>query len=124
VDNEVLCGVAHATELRFVFDTFQYPVDPRDHFVAKMIGTYWGNFAKTGNPNTASSDGAGANVTGEATSASSLAGAGATPVFWPKYTLTGDAHLELNDPPTAATGLANATCNFWDSLPAQDGYPH
>ena len=47
-------GAAHATDIEFVFNT----LDSRklawradDRRVADMMGSYWTNFAKTGNPN-------------------------------------------------------------------------
>ncbi|ULQ54289.1 carboxylesterase/lipase family protein [Flavihumibacter fluvii] len=48
-------GAAHASEIPYVFDNLSSrnggPMSPRDHEVAKMMNTYWTNFAKTGNPN-------------------------------------------------------------------------
>lgn len=48
-------GVPHGAEIPFVFNTLD--ANPRsmstarDQAVAKMVNTYWANFAKTGNPN-------------------------------------------------------------------------
>lgn len=49
-------GAAHASEIPYVFDNLRTPpngasIDPMDQAVAKMMNTYWANFAKTGNPN-------------------------------------------------------------------------
>lgn len=49
-------GAAHASEIPYVFDNLRTPpnggsIDPKDQAVAKMMNTYWANFAKTGNPN-------------------------------------------------------------------------
>lgn len=48
-------GASHASEIPFVFDTLPSqkgaPVAPQDEAVAKLMNTYWANFAKTGNPN-------------------------------------------------------------------------
>jgi para-nitrobenzyl esterase len=48
-------GAGHASEISYVFNTLRNrdgsPVASKDLEVAKMMNTYWANFAKTGNPN-------------------------------------------------------------------------
>jgi para-nitrobenzyl esterase len=48
-------GAAHASEIGYVFDNLRSrngaTAAPKDSDVAKMMNTYWANFAKTGNPN-------------------------------------------------------------------------
>jgi para-nitrobenzyl esterase len=48
-------GAAHASEIAYVFDNLRgrngATVASRDKEVAKMMNTYWTNFAKTGDPN-------------------------------------------------------------------------
>lgn len=48
-------GAGHGSEVGYVFDNLTgrdgAPVDPKDKEVAKMMNTYWANFAKTGDPN-------------------------------------------------------------------------
>ncbi len=48
-------GAAHASEIPYVFNNLGSrngaPVAPKDQEVAKMMNTYWANFAKTGDPN-------------------------------------------------------------------------
>jgi para-nitrobenzyl esterase len=48
-------GAAHASEIAYVFNNLVArngaTVSPKDQEVAKMMNTYWANFAKTGNPN-------------------------------------------------------------------------
>jgi para-nitrobenzyl esterase len=48
-------GAAHASEIAYVFDNLRArngaAVAPKDKEVAKMMNTYWTNFAKTGDPN-------------------------------------------------------------------------
>ena len=48
-------GATHASEIPYVFDNLRgrngATVAPRDQEVAKMMNTYWTNFAKTGDPN-------------------------------------------------------------------------
>jgi para-nitrobenzyl esterase len=48
-------GAGHGSEVGYVFDNLMNrdgtPVDPEDKELAKMMNTYWGNFAKTGDPN-------------------------------------------------------------------------
>lgn len=48
-------GAGHASEIPYVFDNltgrFWTSVSDKDKAVAKIMNTYWTNFAKTGNPN-------------------------------------------------------------------------
>jgi para-nitrobenzyl esterase len=48
-------GAGHGSEVGYVFDNLMgrdgAPVDPKDKEVAKMMNTYWANFARTGDPN-------------------------------------------------------------------------
>ena len=48
-------GASHASEIGYVFDNLSdrngITVAPKDKEVAKMMNTYWANFAKTGDPN-------------------------------------------------------------------------
>jgi para-nitrobenzyl esterase len=48
-------GAAHASEIPYVFNNLSSrngaTVAPQDQEVAKMMNTYWANFAKTGDPN-------------------------------------------------------------------------
>ena len=48
-------GAAHGSEIPYVFNNLGSrngaPVAPKDQEVAKMMNTYWANFAKTGDPN-------------------------------------------------------------------------
>jgi para-nitrobenzyl esterase len=48
-------GAAHGSEIPYVFNNLRgrngATVESKDRDVARMINTYWGNFAKTGNPN-------------------------------------------------------------------------
>ncbi len=48
-------GAAHASEIPYVFVNLSSPngatVAPKDQEVAKMMNTYWANFAKAGDPN-------------------------------------------------------------------------
>ncbi|HET6180260.1 MAG TPA: carboxylesterase family protein [Candidatus Sulfotelmatobacter sp.] len=48
-------GAPHATEIPFVFDTvkakYGAQLSEDDARMAKQVNTYWGNFAKTGDPN-------------------------------------------------------------------------
>jgi para-nitrobenzyl esterase len=48
-------GAAHASEISYVFDNLSSrngaPIADKDKEVAKVMNTYWTNFAKTGNPN-------------------------------------------------------------------------
>jgi para-nitrobenzyl esterase len=48
-------GAAHGSEIPYVFDNLRgrngATAAPKDQEVAKMMNTYWANFAKTGDPN-------------------------------------------------------------------------
>jgi para-nitrobenzyl esterase len=48
-------GASHGSEIPYVFDNLTerngFTVTPKDKEVAKMMNSYWINFAKTGNPN-------------------------------------------------------------------------
>ena len=48
-------GAAHASEISYVFDNLTArngaAIDPQDQRMAKMMNSYWSNFAKTGDPN-------------------------------------------------------------------------
>lgn len=48
-------GAGHASEIGYVFNNLRSwngsVIAPEDSAVAKMMNTYWANFAKTGNPN-------------------------------------------------------------------------
>ena len=48
-------GASHASEIAYVFDNLHVrngaTPAPKDQEVAKMMNTYWANFAKTGDPN-------------------------------------------------------------------------
>ena len=48
-------GAAHASEIPYVFGSPRSPsgtvVAPKDQEVARLMNTYWANFARTGNPN-------------------------------------------------------------------------
>jgi para-nitrobenzyl esterase len=51
-------GASHASEIAFVFNNLNArwgnpKTMPEDEEVAKLMNTYWANFAKTGNPNSA-----------------------------------------------------------------------
>ncbi len=48
-------GAPHGAEIPYVFANLGAPrgatVAPQDQAVARMVNTYWANFAKTGDPN-------------------------------------------------------------------------
>jgi para-nitrobenzyl esterase len=48
-------GAPHGAEIPYVFDTLGMgwgpPPTSQDHTIARMVNTYWANFAKTGDPN-------------------------------------------------------------------------
>ena len=44
----------HGRELPFVFHTFEEVYNPEDLKFADIVSAYWGNFVKSGDPNTPS----------------------------------------------------------------------
>jgi hypothetical protein len=133
-----LCGVYHASELRFVFDNFQFPLAGKDQQIAHTIGSLWTSFAKTGKPHTrtqaiaattsttaASGTSRGSNEPeGEESEAGEAGEAGE--VGWSVYNASTDLHLEiiLPLPLKLRPGLSKAECDFFDSLPPEGPYPH
>ena len=98
--SEILCGVYHASELRFVFDNYQFPLAEEDKDMASIIGTLWTSFAKAGSPQAP----------------------GVTE--WPTYNASSDKHLEINLPLTVRRGLSKMHCDLFDALPPEGPYPH
>ncbi len=81
-------GSFHSSELWFVFGNWSAPVaapTADERKLSDAIGTYWTNFAKTGDP-------------------------GGT-VAWPKYTVAEDKHLVLASTVAAASGLTKTRCD-------------
>lgn len=76
-------GAFHASELAFVFDSHNTFLEPTeaDFALTEIMGTYWTNFAKTANPNSADVP------------------------EWPAYTVENDAWLKLDHSIETITGL-------------------
>ncbi|XP_067171136.1 acetylcholinesterase [Apteryx mantelli] len=88
-------GVPHGYEIEFVFGQ---PLDPSLNYTAeeeqlsRRIMRYWGNFARTGDPNEPSE----------------------RERRWPSYTAAGQRYARLNARPLAvAQGLRAQACAFW-----------
>lgn len=93
---------AHAQDIDYVFNipavSLLFPNEapfPPLPGVVKAMQTYWGNFAKTSDPN------------------------GAGQVAWPRYEQGADQHLSIADPVSVGSGLARADCDFWDQVYAR-----
>jgi carboxylesterase type B len=89
LDSMLKCGIAHASELPFVFDQKEGAGDSTaDRHVAKEMGLYWTNMAKYGSPN-----GPPNHPTDE------------PEVIWPAYSMQFDEHLSIADPIVVGHGL-------------------
>jgi carboxylesterase type B len=106
LDDELLCGVYHSSELKYVFDNLGPFVGDADRRVAGYFGKYWTNMAKYGTPNAPAGQGTNAQE------------------YWPAYNISTDLHLEITDTLSVQSGLAKVRCDFWDTLPKQGVYPH
>jgi len=84
-------GAFHGSEIPFVFGN-AVNATPAERALSDAMMRYWGNFAKTGDPN----DG--------------------TLPTWPAYTLAEDPHLQLDVPIKADRELHKRYCDFFDQL--------
>uniref|UniRef100_A0A8C2TAW0 Carboxylic ester hydrolase n=1 Tax=Coturnix japonica TaxID=93934 RepID=A0A8C2TAW0_COTJA len=87
-------GVPHGYEIEFVFGQ---PLDPKKNYtkeeqeLSRRIMRYWGNFARTGDPN-----------------------GGVAGPQWPPYTPSGQRYAHLNARPlSVGQGLRTQICAFW-----------
>jgi carboxylesterase type B len=92
-----LCGDFHASELGFVWQAYlDSPLHTaNDREMTAAIGTYWTNFAKTGDPN---QKGVGAADVAGTTTADSVSGATYDVVFWPKFNRSDELFIQLQVP--------------------------
>jgi para-nitrobenzyl esterase len=91
-------GAYHTLELSFVFRTFSaFPFSASELELADAMADYWGQFARTGQPN--------------------LQGR----VRWPRFEWRHEAFLGLDDTIRAGRRLHADECDFWDVVPAPHG---
>ena len=104
-DSELLCGVYHSSEIKFVFQDpgLVHLPSKVDLQVSAAMGLMWTNMAKYGTPN---------------------APHGTDSPHWPQYHTASDMHLEISGGFSAKLGLARSSCDMWSSLPPQTSYPH
>jgi para-nitrobenzyl esterase len=91
-------GATHGSEIYYVFDNLRLGLSPPNEgrlALAKSMGAYWVQFAKTGNPNAK----------------------GLAP--WPAYTEDDDQHLEFGTEIKAGLHLRKAACNLFDKRSAE-----
>jgi para-nitrobenzyl esterase len=80
-------GAFHAGELLYVFDTldaFPWVIDDADRAIAGLVGGWWSNFVKSGNPN------------------------GPDLPEWPSYRGTGGPVMHIDHPPQVKSGTDDA----------------
>ena len=99
------CGVFHSSDVKFTWHNFPAlgrPTDA-DTAMAGVMGQYFTNFAKHGNPNGG-------------------IGGGGVPVEWPKFNAARQQHLRFGDPIEVDDFYAKANCDFWLGLPREGPY--
>jgi carboxylesterase type B len=99
------CGVFHSSDVKFTWHNFPAlgrPTDA-DTAMAGVMGQYFTNFAKHGNPNGG-------------------IGGGGVPVEWPKFDAAKQQHLRFGDPIEVDDFYAKANCDFWLGLPREGPY--
>lgn len=73
--DKLAAGAPHASEIEYVFDTvgtrYGASLTPRDQAVARLMNSYWANFARSGNPN------------------------GSGLPAWPRFTIAGNEILDV-----------------------------
>jgi para-nitrobenzyl esterase len=88
-------GAAHGVELLFVFGHLRLggytPTAGEEALSASIMG-YWTRFAAAGDPN------------------------GGSAVSWPRFDVTSDAYLKLDETIAADERLHTEHCDFWDGL--------
>ncbi len=93
--NAPLLRASHASELVYVFGTFEsagFLSTTAERTLSADMQGYWGRFAKNGNPN------------------------GNAAFAWPAYSATSDVAIELETTLAKRTDIQSAQCDLWDSL--------
>ena len=91
-------GAYHTLELSFVFRAFSaFPFSEQEVGLADAIADYWGQFARTGQPNVPQR------------------------VRWPRFDSRREAFLGLDDTIRAGHDLHAGECDFWDAAPPPYG---
>ena len=85
-----LIGVAHASELVFVFGT-SLTFTPETRLVSERMQRYWTNFAKTGDPN------------------------GGDLLAWPRLTGPEDVRINFGSDFTIIPDFRGPECAFWQA---------
>ncbi|MBI3660122.1 carboxylesterase family protein [Candidatus Acetothermia bacterium] len=93
IGNFLGIGAFHGSEIEYVFGILTSLATPQEQALSDAMITYWTNFAKTGDPNSA-----------------------ATAVTWPTYTFQEDPHLQLDIPISAGHELHKKQCDLLGSL--------
>jgi acetylcholinesterase/cholinesterase len=116
---ECVNHVCHGIELVYLYQSEGlggFAFTDQEQLMADAFGAMWGNFAHTGNPNTA---GVGAgfdnyNSVGQAALATVMVGCP-----WPLWTpSTGDYRITIATPTNSQVfGFRQQFCDFWDTIP-------
>lgn len=84
----------HGDELPYLFESNWASFTDTGRRISESIGTYWTNFAKTGNPNEPLQ----------------------VPLLWPTVNSTNEQYLFFQDPLQIQGNYLKEDCDFWDTI--------
>jgi len=104
-----LCGNYHASELTYVWQKHLNSLNKNDRDMTAVIGTYWTNFAKNGDPNIGMSP---ADITGDPNT---------TAAYWAPFNHSVQSYMSLQVPGLGlGTDLWHDECDMYDKF---EGFP-
>jgi len=112
-DSEVLCGVHHGQEVRYVFGRKLRGKEEEE--LSRQLAAWWTNLAIYGDPNGGAAFAS--NNDGSNDGSNEKDTVMATP-HWPAYTATDQRVMTITERPFVSLGLpAESQCIMWDLLP-------